>query len=139
MSNTSGFKRISDSICVSTCTGLTLSEYVSSLSTYCSLVHDSSCTTCKALITVAQMVVDNGFVLLAQAFRSAFPRLTYHSHCAKQHVSKMPLAALRVGTPESGVAEVYLFELIKGVDYHQFLNLLNSFTLKCPARTKCWP
>lgn len=28
------------------------------------------------------MVLDSGFVLLAQAFRSAFPRLTYHHHCA---------------------------------------------------------
>lgn len=82
------------------------------------------------------MVLDNGFVFLAQAFRSAFPRLTYHSHCAKQHVLKTPLAALQVGTPESGVAEVYLFELIKGVDYHQFLNLLNSFHFEMSCKNK---
>ena len=59
----------------------------------------------------------NGFVLLAKAFRSAVC-----SHSAKQRVLRMPLAAIRVGTPESGISEVYLFELIQGVDYHQFLH-----------------
>ena len=53
--------------------------------------------------------------------------MTYHSHSAKQRVLRVPLAAIRVGTPESGISEVYLFQ---GVDYHQFLHLLNAFHLK---------
>ena len=93
---------------VSTC-NMSLSKYASTLPEYCSRMHGSSCTVCQALLTVAQTVLDNGFVLLAQAFKSAFPNVTYHSHSAKQRLLQTPLAAICVGTPESGLAEVYLF------------------------------
>ena len=42
----------------------------------------------------------------------------------------MPLAAVRVGSPESGVSEVYLFELFQGVNYCQFQCLLNTLHLE---------
>ena len=75
-------------------------------------------------------ILENGFVLLAKAFRSAFPNVTYHTENAKRWVLKMPLAALRVVCPKSGLSEVYLFEYSKGVNYQQFLCLLNSFHLE---------
>ena len=42
----------------------------------------------------------------------------------------MPLAALQVGCPKSGMSEIYLFEYSKGLNYQQFLWLLNSFHLE---------
>ena len=44
--------------------------------------------------------------MLAKAFRSAFPSIIYHTCSAKRRVLRMPLAAVRVGAPESGVSEV---------------------------------
>ena len=127
MSQSPVYERITDSIFVSNCQNVSLSEYASNLPRYCSLVHDPTCTTCTSFLSIAKSVLENGFVLLNKAFRSAFPNVTYHTENAKRRVLKMPLAALRVGCPESGFSEVYLFEYSKGVNYQQFLCLLNSF------------
>lgn len=89
--------------------------------------HASTCLVCPPLLTVARMVLDRGYVLLSEAFRSCFPTVTYHSHSAKRCLLKLPLVALRVGPPESGVSQVYLFEHFPNVNYRQFLHLLNDF------------
>jgi len=78
-------------------------------------------------LKVAQRVLQNGFVLLTEAFRSAFPNVTYHSHSAKRHLLQLPPVALHVGTPQSLVAELYLCEYFPGVNYRHFLHLLNAF------------
>ena len=130
MSQSSSYECITDNICVSICQTLSLSDYVSNLPRYCSLVHNPTCTSCTSLLSIAKSILENGFVLLAKAFRSAFPNVTYHTENAKRRVLKMPLAALRVGCPKSGLSEVYLFEYSKGVNYQQFLCLLNSFHLE---------
>lgn len=52
--------------------------------------------------------------------------MTYHSHSAKRHLLQLPLVA-RVGTPQSGVAELYLCEYFPGVKYRHFLHFLNAF------------
>ena len=93
-------------------------------------MHRQPCTSCESLLSIARSVLENGFVVLAQAFRSAFPNVTYHTSIAKRRVLKMPLAAVRVGLPRSGVSEVYLFEYNQGVNYHHFQRLLNTFHLE---------
>ena len=127
MSHSASYICISDSISVSSCQSISLSDYVSNLPGYCSLIHDPTCT---ALLSIAKSILENGFVLLAKAFRSAFLNVTYHTENAKCRVLKMPLAALRVGCPKSGMSEIYLFEYSKGLNYQQFLWLLNSFHLE---------
>ena len=72
---------------------------------------------------------------MSKAFRSAFPTLSYHPQNARHHLLRMPLVALRVGCPKSGLSEIYLFEHFKGVDYQQFLCLLNSFHLDKFSKT----
>lgn len=89
-------------------------------------MHPPSCT-CSSLFSIAQKVLTNEFVLLAEAYRSAFPQVTYHSITSKQCVLRMPLVAIRVGPPESGVSQIYLFEHEGGVNFWSFLHLLNSF------------
>ena len=93
-------------------------------------MHSPSCTSCASLISIAEDVLKNGFVVLAKAFRSAFPSIIYHTCSAKRRVLRMPLAAVRVGAPESGVSEVYLFEYVNGLNYNQFLCLLNTFHIE---------
>ncbi len=102
-------------------------EYAANLPKYCSLVHQPTCSTCAPLLSVAQNVLQNGFERLSQAFKSAFPRVTYHSHSAKRRLLQLPLVALRVWCPESGLSEVYLFEHYPGVNDRQFLHLLKVF------------
>ena len=85
---------------------------------------------CPPLLSVAQKVIENGFVQLSQAFRSAFPHVAYHSHSAKRRLLQLPLVALRVGQPQSGLSEIYLFEHFPNVNYQQFLRLLNAFHLE---------
>lgn len=63
-------------------------------------------------------------------FRSAFPGVTYHSHSAKCRVLQLPLAALRVGRPESGTSEVYLMDYVPEVNYCHVLILINTFHLQ---------
>lgn len=78
-------------------------------------------------MAVVRMILDRGYVLLAEAFRYAFLNVTYHSHSTKRRLLQLPLVALRVGHPQSGFSEVYLFEHFPTVNYHQFLRLLDRF------------
>ena len=127
MSNSS-FSRVSDSVYVSR-SNISLAEFVSNIPEYCSLKHDSTCTSCTSFLSIPNTIIENGFVLMSKAFRSAFPTLSYHPQNARRRLLRMPLVALRVGCPKSGLSEIYLFEHFKGVDYQQFLCLLHSFHL----------
>ena len=89
---------------------------------------------CSSFVTVAHNVIKNGFVKLSQAFRSAFPHIAYHSHSAKRRLLQLPLVALCVSEAKSGLSEVYLFENSSGVDYRQFLNLLNTLHFQKNSR-----
>ena len=121
------FDQISDDVCCSKCQEISLADYAYALPQFCTIKHKSTCSICPALVNVAQNVLQNGFVLLTDAFRSAFPNVTYHSHSAKHCLLQLPLVALRVGIPESGVAELYVCEYFLAVNYRQFLHILNAF------------
>ena len=121
------FEQVSSDVSVSRVSNLSLAEYVLALPAYCVAKHREGCSECSSLLQVAKTILENGFVKLSDAHRSAFPSVSYHSHSAKRKFLKMPLAALRVGLPKSGYAEVFLFERFAGVNYHQFLQLLNRF------------
>ena len=75
-------------------------------------------------------VLENDFVWLSDAFRSAFPGVTYHSHSAKCRTLQLPLAALHVESPESGTSEVYHMDYVPEVNYCHVLNVINTFHLQ---------
>ena len=102
--------RVSDDISVSNCEH-TLSEYAATLPKYCSLMHKSTCSVCPAFLSVAKKILENGFVQLAEAFKSAFPQVTYHSNSAKRRLLQLPLAAIPIGEQKSGVSEVYFYQM----------------------------
>lgn len=54
---------------------------------------------------------------LPDAFRLAFPDVTYYSHSAKCYFLQLPIATLTLGKPESGQSEVYLLEYSSGMNY----------------------
>lgn len=104
---------------------MSLAEYVLALPVYCAAKHREDCTECSGLLQVANTVLENGFMKLSDAHHCAFPYVSYHSHNAKRRFLRMPYAALQVGLPKSGYAEVFLFKHFAGVNYNQFLQLLN--------------
>ena len=129
----SPFKQVDSDVCCSDNEHISLSEFASCLPQYCTMKHTSStctCLVCPPLLNVAGMILEAGYVLLSEAFRSAFPEVTYHSHSVKHRLLQLPLVALRVGNPDSGFSEVYLFEHFPNVNYQQFLRLLNTFQEK---------
>ena len=64
-------------------------------------------------------------------FRAAFPHLTYQSSHAKSRLLQMPIAALPLGSPSSGFAEVKLMEYVPGVDYLKVHHFLKGAVVKC--------
>lgn len=127
MTHPSIFSRLNDVVCVCSCNYISFSDYAMNLPRYCSLLHKPSCSVCPTLLGISEAILSNGFLLLSQAFKSAFPHVTYHSHSAKRRLLQLPLVAIRVGQPKSGVSQIYLFEYIPNINYHQFLHLLNAF------------
>lgn len=75
---------------------------------------------------IASAILDEGYIRLSDAFRMAFPGVTYHSHNAKSRILRLPLAALRLGNPNSGNSEVYLIADSPGNDYRHILNLMTG-------------
>ena len=118
--------QVSDCICVSGESELTLSEYELALPTYCHAYHPASCKECSGLQAIASAVLHEGYIRLSDAFRMAFPGVTYHSQSAKSRILRLPLAALRLGNPSCGNSEVYLIEHSPGNDYHHLLNLMTG-------------
>ena len=124
------FKCISSDISCCSCEHISLADFATNLLKYCAMAHTPSCLMCPPLLSVAQKVIENGFVQLSQTFMSGFPRVAYHSHSAKRCLLQLPLVAIRVGQPQSGLSEIYLFEHFPNVNYQQFLRLLNAFHLE---------
>lgn len=98
---------LNDCVCVSGQRNMTLSEYTVALPKFCKVRHHAGCTTCPSLLKAAQMILKDGVVSLADAFKSAFPGLAYKSSTAKRMLLQMPLVAVRMGDIASGTSQVH--------------------------------
>ena len=87
------FNMVSEQICVSKITNLTLQEYCSVRELHCSLNH-KDCSECSRMLTAARLVIDGGIVELSSVFRAAFPDVKYSAYQAKQRLLQMPLVAV---------------------------------------------
>ena len=127
------FQGISDAICESTCC-LSMCQLCRNISPlYMTQKLDGMLGTSNCCSDCAWQWLCS----LSTSFQT-FRNVRYHSHNAKQHILQMPLVAIWVGTPDSGLAEVYLFELIQGVKYQQFLQCSMLFILKNPQTSLPW-
>lgn len=94
--------------------------------TDCKDYHKQPCVKCSGLLSVGSQVSEKGFMLLSAAFKQAFPDQTYKSDIAILRFLQMPLASIRVGTPNSGRAMWFLVEHVEGVDYIKFSHFADN-------------
>ena len=118
--------KISDGVFVSQLSDLPLVDYASFLSKLCNTGHCQPCVHCSALLKVADIILKEGVCPLRQAFELTSPGLTYDTIKARRKLLVMPLAAVRIGDPSSGVASTVLMEFFPGVNYQNIANILNA-------------
>ena len=109
-----------ENVYVSLFRGLSLREYTVAHGADCHSRHVQPCLKCTTLMSVAFRVLEDGYCMLAEAFRLAFPDQKYKADIAMQRFLQMPLALIRVGTPQSGCAAWFLVEYVEGVDFVNF-------------------
>ena len=102
-------QRLSDN--VSLFRGLSLEQYILARNADC---HD------RHMQHGFCYVVKEGYCMLAEGLKLAFPRQYYKTDIAISRHLQMPLAAIRVGAPESGRAAWFLLEYVQGVNYSSF-------------------
>lgn len=78
------------------------------------------------------MIKSEGICSLSSDFCAAFLGSKYNSAYAKQQLLSMPVDAIRVGLPSSGVPDVRVMELIAGVDYIQVEKMWSAHSCTRP-------
>ena len=121
---------LSDSICVSKLSTLSLEEYCLVRKRYCMLHHNNKKCDCCCIITAAEKILLEGISSLSSVFHTAFPHRSYQPTQAKRRLMQMPVAAIRLGEPSSGLAEVQLMEYLPGIDYFKILHFLKGFPVR---------
>lgn len=107
-------QKLAENIYVTLCRGLSLKEYVVACEGYCLDYHLQPCSRrCRRQLPFMSQKKVIAFFLKG----SAFPVQKYKSDIALQSLLKMPLAAIRVGTPESGRSVWFLIDYVEGVNY----------------------
>ena len=90
------------------------------------------CEKCRVQLMIAHRIDEEGFCVLSDAFRFAYPNQLYKADIALKRMLQMPLVAIRVGVPSRGRATWFLVEYIDGVNYISFAQfseaLFNSRT-----------
>ena len=110
-------QKLAENVYVSLFRGLSLKEYVMARNAYCQDHHFQPCSSCRPMLSLAVRVSEQGYCMLSEGFRFAFPDQKYKTDIAIDRLLQMPLAAIRVGTPESGKGAWFLIEFVQGVDY----------------------
>jgi len=64
------FKQVSECICISNESEVTLTEYAKALPVHCRMNHSSDCKECFGFQSVTTSVLENGFLKLADAFHA---------------------------------------------------------------------
>ena len=115
-------QKVNDCVYVTLFRGLSLKEYIAARTLYCEMHHKQPCTSCNAMLTVAQAVNSNGFQKLSEAFKAAFPKLNYKQDTARLQLLQMPLVCVRLGDSRKKTQSWYLVEFVEGVDYLKFVH-----------------
>ena len=116
----SNYKRLSSKISISNFNKLSLFDYCTAHREYCTIYHPPQCFLCPAMIKAANLVIEAGVCSLHSVFTAAFPSVTYHMMNAKRKLLQMPLVAFQ------GNKEVFLMELVEGVDYLKVVHFINA-------------
>ena len=96
---------VSSNVYVTLFRGLSLNEYIQARTLNCQRVDSQPCLKCNKMLYVASNVLRDGFVVLSTSFKEVFPTHMYKCDVAILRFLQMPLAAIRIGTPLSGLAK----------------------------------
>ena len=99
---------------------LSLQEYIFVRSIHCNTEHMQPCRECTAMLSIAKTVASDGYCRLSVSFKNAFPTLSYKADIARERVLQMPLACIRLGSPEKGTSSWFFVEYVEGVNYQKF-------------------
>ena len=119
-------EKVKDDVYVSRFEGLNLQQYIDARSLFCKKKHAQTCIECNLLISVAQRILESGFILLKQVFEMCSPGVTYTSSHARRKLLQMPLAAIGVGVKSAGTYCLYLVERQSSVNHAMLQTLLNK-------------
>ena len=119
-------EKVKDDVYVSRFEGLNLQQYIDARSLFYKKKHAQTCIECNLLISVAQRILESGFILLKQAFEMCSPGVTYTSSHARRKLLQMPLAAIGVGVKSAGTYCLYLVERQSSVNHAMLQTLLNK-------------
>ncbi len=119
--------KAADGIYVSQNTTLTLPEYISARYEHCASTHAQPCTTCTALLKVAEEIIRNGYCLLSSAFSTvSLPTVMYTAERARRKLLQMPLVTVCIGNPTAGTSFTVVIERVPGVDYAKITRLIHG-------------
>ena len=113
----SDYKTLSEGIWISEVTVLSLKDYCNARKLYCLSKHNPNCTKCDRLLQAAQIILDNTICSLSFVFKSVYPESTYNSETAKSRILQLPVVAVWIGSPSSGISEIKVMEHMSGIDY----------------------
>ena len=91
---------VNESICISKLSSLSSEEYCLACKEYCSVRRVVTLYDCSCMSAAAEKILEEGLY---------YPHLTYQPTQAKRILLQMPMAAVRLGEPSSGRAEVSLW------------------------------
>ena len=127
-----GVQRVSDSVYVSS-VKISLGEYVQARQAYCCAFHKAPCSTCSSMLSVAERILNEGYLPLVDAFSIVSPNTKYTAEKARRNLLQMPLVTIRVGTPASGNSFILLLQHFYGADYSNISTVMNGMasSLSC--------
>ena len=119
--------------------GLNLQQYIHARSHHCLFVHKQPCDICPGMLHAATLVLENGCISLAVAYRSAFPNTAYSAECARRRLLHLPVMCFFIGHVSEGTAQYILMENIPGANHHKFRIIIDALSSLCtqPMKTPC--
>lgn len=129
---------LSSNIMVSSIKNINLKDCIIACRAVCTDKHEPDCMECDSLVEIAQSIINNGYIIMSEAFRKSFPGIKYSAEIARRKLFQLPLVSITVGDPSSGESCCYLLENRPGTDYnaiHQILSAQKK-TSKEPGITK---
>ena len=130
----SNYLKVSDSVCTSIYQGLSLSEYISARTQHCQITHPLPCDECTSTLSVIQRIEQHGWEKLGEAFKNAFPNVSYTPQYARRRLLQMPLVCICVDY-KPGVDDCFLLESVPRVNYQHFIHLFMAVTQHTPQQT----
>lgn len=86
------------------------------------------------MLKVANVVLEQGYCTLSEAFKLASPMVKYTAEHARRKLLQMPLICIRIGDPQKGQSCSILMEKFPGTNYSKLGGIINGLvSTQCSA------